>query len=93
MITTRRLVIQGQVQGVGYRYAMMGMARRLSIKGWVRNRRDGSVEALVQGPLTAVDQLIDWARQGPDGASVRSVETFSVETAENPADFHQLPTV
>ena len=92
MIATKRLVIRGQVQGVGYRYAMTGVARRLSIKGWVRNRRDGSVEALIQGPLAAVDQMVEWARRGPNGASVSSVEIFTAETAENPADFRQLPT-
>ena len=87
---TRRLVIRGRVQGVGYRYAMVEAARALGIGGWVRNRRDGSVEAMVHGPREALDAIVAWARHGPRGAQVDDV---AVEPAEGAfAGFEQRPT-
>jgi acylphosphatase len=63
----------GRVQGVGYRYALRDEALRLGIAGWVRNRADGSVEALLQGDAAALAQLIAWARRGPRLARVDEV--------------------
>ena len=63
-VTARLLQIHGQVQGVGYRAAMQREADRLQLSGWVRNRSDGSVEALVCGPAAQVEQIIAWARHG-----------------------------
>ena len=71
---TRHLVIVGKVQGVGYRFAMTRRARELAITGWVRNRADGSVEAVVQGTPDAVARIVAWARHGPASAVVDRVE-------------------
>ena len=81
-VTARLLQIHGQVQGVGYRAAMQREADRLQLSGWVRNRSDGSVEALVCGPAAQVEQIIAWARHGPLYAAVMQVV---VSEAEAPA--------
>jgi acylphosphatase len=70
----RHLVITGRVQGVGYRDALRAEAERRGVAGWVRNRRDGSVEALLQGSDSAVEATIAWARRGPPAARVAAVE-------------------
>jgi acylphosphatase len=67
---TRRLRIEGRVQGVGFRWSLTNKARELDLDVRVRNRDDGSVEALVSGPIEAVDRLTVWARRGPPGARV-----------------------
>lgn len=87
----RRLVIRGQVQGVGFRWSMVEQARRLGVGGWVRNRRDGSVEALVCGPNPEVAAMIHWAGQGPVGARVDGVEVE--ESAERCEEFAQAATI
>jgi acylphosphatase len=74
MIVTRHLLIRGRVQGVWYRESMRQEAERLGVTGWVRNRRDGSVEAMVQGETAQVEALIAWAWQGPPAAEVTDVE-------------------
>lgn len=73
-LIARRLIIRGRVQGVGYRYAMVGAAEAAGVTGWVCNRRDGSVEALVQGEGAAVLAMTAWAERGPPGAHVSDVE-------------------
>ena len=87
-----RLRITGRVQGVGFRYAMQSEAARRGLSGWVRNRRDGSVEALVQGEARAVEALVDWARRGPPGARVDALRSEAAES-EPTADFELKPTV
>jgi len=89
--TVLRLEIRGRVQGVGYRWAMVEQARRLGLCGWVRNRRDGSVEAMVAGPADAVEQMVVWARQGPRSAVVSAVDVFADQG--NFDAFEQRPTV
>ena len=68
-----RLQIEGLVQGVGFRYAMHREALRLGLTGWVRNRRDGTVEAVVAGPAGAVAAIAAWSRRGPPSARVERV--------------------
>lgn len=74
-ITALRLRIHGRVQGVSYRASAAAEARHLGLHGWVRNRRDGTVEALVAGSPEAVERFLAWARQGPPSARVSRVET------------------
>jgi len=72
---TRQITVSGRVQGVGFRDALLREARRLGVTGWVRNRADGSVEALVQGSPEAVEKIIVWARRGPPAALVAALRT------------------
>lgn len=90
MAETRRLVITGLVQGVGFRYAMLAQARLLGINGWVRNRRDGSVEAVISGDAGQVEAMLDWSRNGPAGASVGNV--MSEDASGDYRDFELRPT-
>lgn len=93
-MVTRHLRISGRVQGVGYRDALRGQALALGVSGWVRNRRDGTVEALLQGSAAATDTLIAWARRGPPAARVADVEVEEAagELARPYAGFDWLPT-
>jgi acylphosphatase len=90
MTITRRLRIHGRVQGVGFRHYMTREARRRGVAGWVRNRIDGTVEAIVQGSREAVDALIAWARRGPPSAHVTDVEVSDEDG--NFEGFAQRPT-
>ena len=84
--TVLRLEIRGRVQGVGYRWSMVEEARRLGVRGWVRNRHDGSVEAMVAGPPEAVARILAWARQGPPAAAVAAVDVFAGEGSHDTFD-------
>jgi acylphosphatase len=93
-MATQRLRITGRVQGVGFRYALQAEAGRLGLAGWVRNRRDGSVEALAQGPAQALDALTAWARRGPPAARVAEVRVEAAADEEAPrAGFELRPTL
>lgn len=79
----KHLVISGRVQGVGFRYSLAEEAERLGATGWVRNRRDGTVEAVIDGEAGTVDALLAWARRGPPAARVTDVRVSeSTETFE-----------
>ena len=75
----RRLLISGRVQGIGYRESMRLAAESLGVSGWVRNLRDGRVEAVVSASAEKVDAMVAWAHRGPSSARVDRVE---VEPAE-----------
>lgn len=87
---TRHLIITGRVQGVGYRNYVMFKARQLHVNGWVRNRADGSVEAVIQGAPEDVEALIARAHRGPPAAAVAGVAVS--ETSGHFTDFVTLPT-
>ena len=89
-MTRRRLVVHGMVQGVGYRWSMSREARRLGVSGWVRNRADGSVEAVVHGTPAAVEAMTRWAKHGPEQARVERVDAYPAEGAF--ASFEKQPT-
>ncbi|HWA89180.1 MAG TPA: acylphosphatase [Rhizomicrobium sp.] len=87
-----RLRVEGRVQGVSYRDFAVAEAKRLGLNGWVRNRADGTVEALVSGPTKDVEAFVAASMRGPDGARVANVE---LHKAEAPSDkgFHRRPTL
>ena len=89
--TTRKLRIHGEVQGVWYRAWSAETARDLGVRGWVRNRRDGTVEMLVHGEPDAVERMIAQCREGPPAARVDRIDVE--ETAEEaPAGFEKRPS-
>jgi acylphosphatase len=75
----RRVLVDGSVQGVGYREFTRRAALRLGVSGWVRNRYDGAVEALIRGPPAAVEALVVEMRQGPRFATVNSVIAIELD--------------
>ncbi|MGE5386220.1 MAG: acylphosphatase [Betaproteobacteria bacterium] len=92
-IVTLHFTITGHVQGVGYRWSMRREASKLGLAGWVRNRSDGCVEAVVRGPKTAVEHLLTWAWRGPSGAIVEQIDTQPWTGEISGSDFEQLPTL
>jgi acylphosphatase len=92
MKITRRIRISGQVQGVFFRESMRQQANQLGITGWVRNRNDGTVEAVVQGDAPSVEQLIEWSRRGPGRAQVERVTIEPVEDGIDYASFDIKPS-
>jgi acylphosphatase len=92
--TIKHLRIRGLVQGVSYRAAFETQARASGLSGWVRNRADGSVEAMVAGDAAAVERIIAWARIGPPGARVDVVTVVSADDTGVDGDrFSILPTL
>ena len=86
------LRITGRVQGVGYRAWLAGQAEAAGLDGWVRNRRDGSVEALLSGPAEAVDRVAAACRHGPRMALVDRIQATEAEPPGHPG-FAQGPTL
>ena len=92
LLITRRLTIHGRVQGVFYRGWTVETARKLGLDGWVRNRRDGSVEVLVRGTAEAIDDLIERCRKGPPAAHVGRVDVEEADEQVGPG-FESRSTV
>ena len=78
-ITSLRVQVHGIVQGVGFRDFLLASAQHNKLDGWVRNRADGSLEALVSGPTKKVELFVSHATQGPQGAKVTAVDLHNVE--------------
>lgn len=72
---TKKFVVSGRVQGVGFRYFVVREAEALGLAGWVRNLPDGRVEALFEGERPALDKMLAWCHKGPPYAYVHKVET------------------
>jgi len=81
MGTMRRVhvIVRGRVQGVGYRYTMRMVAQDAGVAGWVRNRRDGTVEAEVEGTPAQVDEVLAWMADGPPGSAVDDARVTETE--------------
>jgi acylphosphatase len=77
-----RIVVTGRVQGVGFRWSLAQVSEEHGVRGWVRNRPDGAVEALLQGPRSRVDEVIAWTRRGPPGALVTDAQVEMEPDAE-----------
>jgi len=93
----RQVTVTGRVQGVGYRAWVEHRARNHNLEGWVRNRRDGSVEALFAGPAQVVSEMVASCRRGPSSARVEAVEDVAASpealTLRRPGErFSVLPT-
>ena len=96
MSVTRHVLVRGRVQGVGYRAFVEDEASRLRLQGFVRNRRDGAVEAVFSGPAEAVRAMIELCRKGPWGARVEAIderEASADEVKLGGGSFAVLPTV
>jgi acylphosphatase len=89
-LVAKHLIISGRVQGVGFRYSMAEEAKRLGVTGWVRNRRDGTVESVVDGDPHALEAILAWARRGPPSARVTGVDAS--EIAGSFQGFEMQPT-
>jgi acylphosphatase len=92
MALQARLTITGRVQGVGYRDWALATGQQLGLAGWVRNRADGSVEALIVGEEQAVGRMIDACRRGPALARVEEIDVEAVDLDILPEGFARLPT-
>ena len=89
----RRVIVEGFVQGVGYRHFARRAALRLGLSGWVRNRADGSVEALLSGAPDAIEVLLADLRRGPRGSRVTSLRLADALGEEwTPGAFEIRPT-
>lgn len=87
------VTVRGRVQGVGYRAACVHRARALGLRGWVRNRSDGAVEAFLAGPETAVLRMREWMWEGPDSAQVTEQDITEVAGETVPLNFEERATL
>lgn len=91
-LKTVRLIVSGRVQGVGYRAWLARQAKKSGLSGWVRNRADGAVEAVLDGPESTVETMIEKCRDGPRAAVVSAV-TVSAYSEPLTNEFKIRPTV
>ena len=92
-VTAHRLEIRGRVQGFGYRDAAVQAAFECGVQGWVRNRREGHVEAFVQGECAAVERFVAWCHRGPPLARVTDVARHAAEAETHLAAFETRATL
>ncbi|MFT5681077.1 MAG: acylphosphatase [Myxococcota bacterium] len=92
-MTRVHLVIHGHVQGVYYRASTQEVAQGLSLFGWVRNRSDGTVELVAEGPEDRVQELVEWCNQGPTLAQVDRIDRFVSEPIGLDGGFNVRPTL
>jgi acylphosphatase len=92
-MAARQIRVSGRVQGVGYRASLRHEARNRGVNGWVRNRSDGTVEALLQGDDAAVTAVIAWARRGPPGSRVAALDESAAEAVPELTSFEMRPTL
>ena len=92
-VTRVHLVIYGKVQGVYFRASTQRVAGELSLAGWVRNRVEGTVELVAEGPNEQVQKLVQWCNKGPRMARVDRVERFESEPIGLEGDFYVRPTL
>ena len=81
------ILVEGRVQGVGYRSNTQRMANTLNLKGWVRNLRDGKVEITVEGEEPDIDRLVHWCHRGPTSAYVKNIQ---IEKTEPTGEFNRF---
>jgi acylphosphatase len=98
LLDLRHVLIHGRVQGVGYRAWAEDTARELRLQGWVRNRRNGAVEAVFAGSGDAVTKMIEACRQGPYGAHITGIDqrpgtSEDLAMRQTDEEFSVLPTV
>ena len=89
-VVRRAVTVTGRVQGVSFRYHTVQRAERLGLAGWVRNYDDGSVRLEVQGPPSAVDELVRWLHEGPPHARVDGVQEDAVDVRDGDAGFRAV---
>ena len=89
-LETLTVLVEGRVQGVGFRAAPVRQAHQLKLGGWVRNLPDGRVEALIQGEHAAVDRMLSWLLQGPPAARVTGVTHTETPTERHYDRFEQI---
>lgn len=89
-LETVKVLITGKVQGVSYRHSTVRMAHQLKLRGWVQNRQDGSVEAVLQGEPDQIDRMLAWMRSGPPAARVQEVLSETLDAEKRYEGFQQL---
>lgn len=89
-LTTMRVRVEGAVQGVGFRVFAARQAEEFNLKGWARNRADGTMEALVKGTVKDVEKFVQACMKGPEGAKVTNID-LSIDTDSGSGGFVILP--